>query len=121
MSTLEILSDSENKLLSRREVAGTFAGGSGLITRGSAADAISTKLGVKKELVRVISLMGEFGDRNLSLKAYVYSDREAADRQLPKYLSVRNLPTKDERKKVRDELKSKKKAKAGGSASKPSA
>jgi ribosomal protein S24E len=106
---LEITSDSDNRLLSRREVVGTFAGGNGLITRQSAAEAISMRLGVKKEDVQVLSLRGKFGTRDLQVNAYVFSDEKSVKEQLPKYLSIRHLPTKDERKKAREELKKAKK------------
>ena len=109
MSTLEVSSDFDNKLLSRREIVGTFAGGNGFITRQSAAEALGTRLGVKKEDVQVLSLKGKFGNRDLQVKAYVFSDGKLVKEQLPKYLSIRHLPTKDERKKVRDEIKKAKK------------
>lgn len=112
MSTLEIVSDTENKLLSRREIAVTFVGGSGLITRQSAAEAISSKLGVKKESVQVISLFGKFGNRNLDGRAYVFSDDGAVKRQLRPYILMRQLP-KDQRKQAREEAK---KAKTAASA-----
>ncbi len=104
MSTLDVTSDSENKLLSRREVSVTFVGGSGLITRQSAAEAISQKLGVKKENVQVISLAGKFGNRDLLGRAYVFSNEKDAKTQLRPFMLIRQLP-KDERKKAREELK----------------
>ena len=109
MSTLQVTSDSDNELLSRREVVGTFTGGNGLITRQSAAEAIGTKLGVKRQDVQVLSLRGKFGTRDLQVNAYVFSDEKSVKKQLPKYLSIRQLPTKDERKKAREELKKAKK------------
>ena len=84
---------------------GTFIAGNGFITRQSAAEAISTRLGVKKEDVQVLSLKGKFGTRDFRVDAYIISDPKLVKEQLPKYLAIRHLPTKEERKKVRDEIK----------------
>jgi ribosomal protein S24E len=106
LSTIEITKDSENKLLSRREVVLNFKGGSGFITRPAAVEAISTRLGVSKDKVRIISLEGKFGSRDLVANAYVYTDASQIKRQLPAYLAIRELP-KEERKKAREALKPK--------------
>ncbi len=106
MSTIEVLKDSENRLLSRRELTIVFKGGSGFITRPGAVEAISTRLGVPKEKVRIISLEGKFGLRDLVGKAYIYSDVTEVKKQLPAFLSIRELP-KEERKKAREALKPK--------------
>ena len=106
LSTIEVLKDSENKLLSRRELTILFKGGSGFVTRPAATEAISTKLGVPKEKVKVISLLGKFGLRDLEARAYVYSDASEMKKQLPTFLSIRELP-KEERKKAREALKPK--------------
>jgi ribosomal protein S24E len=106
LSTIEITRDIENKLLSRREVVLNFKGGSGFITRSSAVEAVSTRLGVPKDKVRIISLQGKFGLRDLTAHAYIYSDSNQIKRQLPAYLAIRELP-KEERKKAREALKPK--------------
>jgi small subunit ribosomal protein S24e len=106
LSTLEIISDEKNDLLERREVRGVFKGGNGFLTRGGAADAIASKLGVEREKVQVTSLEGKFGQRDLSARAYVFSNVTAAKKQLPKYLLIRQL-SKDERKKAQEEKKKK--------------
>jgi ribosomal protein S24E len=104
LSTLEITSENENRLLSRKELVCNFSLGSGLITRQGATDAIATRLGVKKESVKVISLTPKFGSRDLTARAYVYSDLSAMERQLPKYLETRQL-SKEERKKAKEAKK----------------
>jgi ribosomal protein S24E len=105
-SNIEVLKDSENKLLDRRELTVLFRGGSGFISRRGATEAISTRLGVPKEKVKVISLNGKFGLRDLVGSVYVYSDEKNMKKQLPPFLSIRELP-KDERKKAREALKPK--------------
>jgi ribosomal protein S24E len=104
LSTLQITNETENKLLSRKELVCNFSLGSGLVTRQGAVDAISTRLGVNKENVKLISLTSKFGSRDLIAKAYVFSDLNAIDRQLPKYLAVRQL-SKEDRKKAKEAKK----------------
>ncbi|MDA4110978.1 MAG: hypothetical protein OK439_00455 [Thaumarchaeota archaeon] len=106
MSTIEIVNDNQNKLLSRREIVLNFKGGSGFITRKSAVEAISTRFGVPKESVRIISMQGKFGMRDLEAQVFVYSDMKQIKKQLPPYLEIRELP-KEERKKAREALKPK--------------
>lgn len=112
MSTLEITFDSENKLLSRRELTGVFRGGGGLLTRQGAAEAIAAKVGVAKENVQIIALRGSFGNRDLRASAFIYSDPKLPKRQLPEYILIRQF-SKDERKNVREERKRAKSASAG--------
>lgn len=112
-----MLKDSENKLLSRREIIAVFKGGSGFITRSGAAEALSSRLGVPKNRIRIISLEGKFGLRDLFANVYVYSSTDEIKKQLPPYLSIRELP-KDERKKAREALKPKQAAPAGEAAKK---
>ncbi len=111
LSTLEIVNETENRMLSRRELVLTFKAGSGLVTRQSAAEAIATKLGVSKDKVKLVSLHGKFGLRDLKAVAYVYSDTKLINRQLPKYMAIRELP-KEERKKAREAAKPKPAAQA---------
>ena len=112
MSAVEIVKENENKMLSRREYVLNFEGGSGLVSRQAAAEAVASKLGVPKEGVSIVSLESKFGERNLKAVAFVYSDQKDKASQLPKYMLIRELP-KEERKKARDAAK----AKAEGAAS----
>ncbi len=104
MSVIEILEDSENKLLGRRELHLKFKAGNGLLTRQAAAEAIASKVGVGKENVKVISLYGSFGVRDVDARAYVFSDANTAKEQLAEYVLLRHF-SKDERKKVREDRK----------------
>ena len=106
MSSLQIITENENKLLSRRELVCSLAMGSGLVTRQAAAEAIATRIGVKKEAVKIVSLIGKFGSRDLLARAYVYSDIKLAEKQLPKYLRIRQL-SKEERKQAKEAAKAK--------------
>jgi ribosomal protein S24E len=106
LSTLEIVKETENRMLSRRELVLTFKAGSGFVSRQSAAEAVASKLGVTKDKVKLISLSGKFGMRDLKATVYVYEDAKMIKRQLPKYLAFRELP-KEERKKAREAAKPK--------------
>ena len=111
------MKDSENKLLSRRELIVLFKGGSGFISRPAAIEAVSSRIGVPKDKVKVISLVGKFGLRDLVAKVFVYSDVSGIKKQLPAFLWIRELP-KDERKKAREALKPKPAAPGADSAKK---
>ncbi len=104
MSTFEITSDEENALLNRRELVGVFHGGSGLLTRQGATEAIASKIGADKDKVQVISLEGKFGTRDLSAKAYVFAEKNGAKKQLAPYFFVRGL-SKEDRAKAKEERK----------------
>ena len=84
-------------------------GGSGLITRQAASEAIASKVGAEASKVQIVSLLGKFGTRDLVAEAYVFSDLAKVKEQLPRYVTIRQLP-KEERKKAREELKKKKSA-----------
>jgi ribosomal protein S24E len=99
---LEILGDSQNKLLGRRELKVKFNAGNGILTRQSAAEAIASKVGVSKENVQVISLKGKFGIRDADVYAYIFSNSQEAKKQLDEYVLLRHLP-KEERKKIRED------------------
>lgn len=104
MSAIEIINERENSLLARKEYFVNFLGGSGFITRQAATEAMAARLGVDKNLVKVISLGSKFGLRNLKGTIFVYSSTEEIKRQLPRYMSIRELP-KEERKKAREAAK----------------
>jgi len=104
LSQLNILSDKENKLLSRREIVCKFRVGSGLLTRQGAAEAISSRLGVEKGNVQIISMKGKSGQRALVADAYVFPSSQISAKQIPKHLIVRMF-SKDERKKIREDMK----------------
>ncbi len=99
-----MLSDTENKLLSRREVQCVFRTSNGLLTRQGAAEAIANRLGIEKGNVQIISLKGKSGVRDLWGMAYIFTRPEIARKQVPKHLLIRML-NKDERMKIKDELK----------------
>ena len=102
MSVVEIIEDSENKLLARRELRVKFKAGNGILTRQAAAESIASKIGTKRDSVQVISLHGSSGVRDIDAKAYVFSDPKEAKKQLAEYVLLRHL-SKDERKKIREE------------------
>ena len=103
MSAIEIVEDSENRLLGRRELVLKFNAGNGLLSRQGAVDAISSRFGVGKDNVMVISLYGGSGTRDYYAKTYLFpAGKSGKKQQLPEYISLRHL-SKEDRKKAREE------------------
>jgi ribosomal protein S24E len=102
LSALEVIQDSENKLLSRRELKVRFRAGNGILTRQAATEAIASKVGVNKENVKVISLKGRFGNRDADATVYIFSKPLDDKNQLAEYVLLRHL-SKEDRKKVRED------------------
>jgi ribosomal protein S24E len=76
-STLTVLSNVQNTLLSRRQIRCVFKGGNGFITRSGAAEALASEFGAEKDNVQIISMRGRSGDRDLVCDAYVFDNVES--------------------------------------------
>jgi ribosomal protein S24E len=113
LSVVEVVKDSQNELLGRRELSVKFIAGSGILTRKSAAEAIASRVAAKVENVQVISLTGRFGVRDVDAIAYVFDSPDQAKKQLAEYVLLRHY-SKEDRKKIREEKR--KAATAGPSA-----
>jgi ribosomal protein S24E len=103
-STLTVLSNVQNTLLSRRQIRCVFKGGNGFITRSGAAEALASEFGAEKDNVQIISMRGRSGDRDLVCDAYVFDNVESRKLQTRKHLIIRMLP-KDQRKAAREQGK----------------
>ncbi len=97
----------ENKVLGRKEVRYIFENASGKLSRVEAAKMVASDLGVEVSQVFVLNLDASHGTSDVEGTFYVYDDPKLANVQLQKYIFLRNL-TKDERKKILDEMKKKK-------------
>lgn len=113
----ELLEQQENKFLSRKEVTAKFTDIKGNLKRDDAANMVSQQLNVNKANVFPIKIRFDAGRDSAKGVFYVYSNAELAKKHLPRYLMVRSLP-KEERKKVREEMK---KSKQAGPAPAPAA
>ena len=105
----ELLEQQENKFLSRKEVTAKFTDIKGNLKRDDAANMVSQQLNVNKANVFPIKIRFDAGRDSAKGVFYVYSNAELAKKHLPRYLMVRSLP-KEERKKVREEMKKSKQA-----------
>jgi len=105
----ELLQQQENKFLSRREVTAKFTDIKGNLKRDDAANIVAQQLNVNKANVFPIKIEFDAGRDSAKGVFYVYSNAELAKKHLPKYLMIRSLP-KEERKKVREEMKKSKQA-----------
>lgn len=102
--SLEILSDTENKLLERREVICIYKGLSGKITRQEAAQVLAAQVKVDAKKVYPIKLATSAGSREVNGVLYIYQDERRAKKHLPKHLLIRLLP-KEAREKAKEEKK----------------
>ncbi len=115
--SLQIVKESRNELLGRKEVDCIFNSMAGSLKRQDAVNMVAKSLKVDAIKVHLICLMTNTGTRNVSGLFYVYDRPEDARKQLPEYLSLRMLP-KAEREKLTKEAKKRepvkeKKAKRG--------
>ncbi|MEM3382760.1 MAG: hypothetical protein QXL52_02900 [Nitrososphaerales archaeon] len=108
--SIQILKDSKNNLLRRREINCIFKSMAGLLKRQDAINMIAKSLNIDAKNVCLISLSTKTGTRDVSGLFYIYDNPEDAKKQLPDYLFIRLLP-KEEREKLLKERK--KKAKKG--------
>ncbi|MEM3437881.1 MAG: hypothetical protein QXP55_05065 [Nitrososphaerales archaeon] len=103
---MQIVKDSRNDLLRRREINCIFNSMAGLIKRQDAINMVAKSLNVDAKNVYLISLRTKTGTRDVSGLFYIYDNPEDAKKQLPKYLFLRLLP-KEEREKLLKESKKK--------------
>ncbi len=87
---MEIISDSENAFLGRREVVVRLDEPRG-ITRAQAVEAVARQLGVDAASTYPIVLRHNYGVSYIEGVFYVYKDQQAAKRQLPPYTFKRLL------------------------------
>jgi len=107
---MEVISDSRNELLSRRELVILLRGVAGKIGRKEVIELVSKEFGVKGSKVIPIRLDGEFGTNDLRALVYIYDDEEYAKRQLPEYIFLRQLPKEERRKLLEERRRAKVKA-----------
>lgn len=98
--SLQIVKDSKNELLRRREINCIFNSMAGLIKRKDAVNMLAKSLNVDVEKVCLISLRTRTGTRDVSGIFYIYDNPEDAKKQLPKHIFLRLL-SKEEREKLK--------------------
>lgn len=115
----KIREDTYNPLLKRKEVrVEVDHDAAGTPTRTDLRKAIATKYNTKTENVYVLDIDTKTGTQVASCAVEVYDDPQTAQRTVPKYIQIRNLPP-DERKRVKEELAKKEEAKPKAEKPKP--
>jgi len=108
LSEIVTLEDKTNALLKRREVMCLFKGQAGKLSRNDAVSLLTEQLKLDKKFVIPITLKCETGKTDVKGTFYVYDDESMAKKHLPKYVFLRLL-SKEERKKIAEAEKAKKK------------
>ena len=107
MSSQEVvtLEDRHNSLLDRRELKVIIKNVQGQLTKIDASSIAAThfKLSQQEQIVP-ISMHSETGLTDIHASFYIYKSLEDAQRQLPRYVMLRNM-SKQDRKKIIDEEK----------------
>lgn len=118
---LKIKHEEYNALLKRKEVhAEVDHDGSGTPSRVDLRKAVAAKYGTKPDSVYVIDVQTNTGTQSALCEVQVYDEPQIAQRTVPKYIQIRNLPP-DERKRVKEQeaKKAEAKPKAEKTAEKP--
>jgi len=84
--------------------------GEGTPSRVDVRKAVASKFNTKPENVYVLDIETNTGTQSALCAIEVYDDPQSAQRTVPKYIQVRNLPP-EERKRVREEQAKKEEAK----------
>ena len=99
----KVRQDTYNPLLKRKEVhVEVDHDAAGTPSRLDLRKAIAAKYNTKPENVYVLNVETKTGTQSAICKAEVYDDPQSAQRTVPKYVQVRNLPP-DERKRIREQ------------------
>ncbi len=107
----KVRQDTYNPLLKRKEVrVEVDHDAAGTPSRIDLRKAIATKFNTKPENVYVLDIETKTGTQSALCAVEVYDDPQSAQRTVPKYVQVRNLPP-EERKKVREQEAKKEEAK----------
>ncbi len=108
MSSEEIVTvlDRDNSLLNRRELKVIIKNPGGQLNKASVASLVAEYFHLsERQQVIPISMKNETGKRDLLASLYVYPSLEEIQKQLPRYMMLRNM-SKEDRKKIIDEEKS---------------
>jgi small subunit ribosomal protein S24e len=107
----KVREDTYNPLLKRKEVrVEVDHEGGGTPSRMEVRKAVASKFDTKPENVYVLDIESNTGTQKALCVVEVYDDPQSAQRTVPKYIQVRNLPP-EERKRVREEQAKKEEAK----------
>ena len=107
MSSQEVvtLQDRHNALLNRRELEVIIKNVKGQLTKIDASSIVASHFKLsQQDQVMPILIRSQTGLTDIHASFYVYKSQEDAQRQLPRYVILRNM-SKEDRKKIIDEEK----------------
>ena len=87
---MEVVKQSDNKLLGRREVLVQFETEGSTHTRAKVKEEIAKKFKTKENLVVVNSIKSHYGSLNVLVSANVYDKKETLERLTSKHIVNRN-------------------------------
>ena len=90
MSKMEVVKESDNKLLGRKEVLVQFETEGSTHAREKVKEEIAKKFKVKENLVVVNSIKSHYGSLNVLVSANVYDKKETLERLTSKHIADRN-------------------------------
>ena len=100
----------DNPLLRRKEVYATiYHVGVSTPSRLQVRDELAKALGAQADLVYVIHVYTQYGVGVSRVEAHIYEDKKVAEAVEPLYVRLRNMP-RDEAKKIREEIRSRRRA-----------
>src|SRR5437016_6312857 len=89
---IEIVSDTENNLLKRKEIRFSIMEDNGTVKKSDALAELSKSLNLSPESTIIVRLDQSFGARQCFGVAHSYKTREELERIEPKYLLSRGKP-----------------------------
>ena len=90
MSKMEVVKESDNKLLGRKEVLVQLETEGQTHTRAKVKEEIAKKFKTKENLVVVNSIKSRYGSLNVLVSANVYDKKETLERLTSKHIANRN-------------------------------
>ncbi|HZD81497.1 MAG TPA: hypothetical protein VE076_01360 [Nitrososphaeraceae archaeon] len=105
------LEDRNNPLLNRREIKAILKNAAGKVKRVEAAATIAKQLDIDSKTIIPIKMSCENGTTDVRATFYIYNSNEEANKQLPRYRLLRNMPKADRKKLIDEEKAARLKAK----------
>ena len=82
MSIVQVISDIDNKFLSRREITCDFAGLGGKLLKSQAVEMVTGECELKDKFVMPVSLKSQVGRTTVTGTFYVYEDESLAKKHV---------------------------------------
>ena len=87
---VEIVKDFKNELLKRREIEATLVASGAVPSRKEMKELLAEKFDVDKSLVIIKNIASHFGERTVSVSAFIYDDEKTLNTVTLKHILKRN-------------------------------